>query len=122
MVLLTLACLSDLRCVRRGCRPRHAKRNNIGAARFAGWARALPEWKKDQKPPNNYLTEFTKGVSPWMRTSRRSPEVMGPTPLGVPVMITSPGRRVMLAETKLTRCAQLKMSWLVLEFWRSWPF
>ena len=44
------------------------------------------------------------------------------TPLGVPVTMTSPGSKVRLVETKLTRRAQLKMSWLVLEFCRNWPF
>lgn len=50
----------------------------------------------------SHFTVLTSGVSPWMRTSRRSPLSIGPTPLGVPVMITSPGSSVMLVEMKLT--------------------
>ncbi len=49
-----------------------------------------------------YFTVFTNGASPWMRTSRRSPDSMGPTPLGVPVRMMSPGSKVMLVEMKLT--------------------
>ena len=47
---------------------------------------------------------------------------MGPTPLGVPVRITSPGSSVRFVEMKLTSSAGLKMSCLVFEFWRNWPF
>ena len=64
----------------------------------------------------SYFTVLTSGVNPWMRTSSLSPEVMGPTPLGVPVRIMSPGSRVRLVEIKLTRWKQSKMSWLVCEF------
>ena len=35
---------------------------------------------------------------------------LAPTPLGVPVRITSPGNKVMLVETKLTISAGLKIS------------
>ena len=49
-----------------------------------------------------YLTELMSGARPWMRTSRRSPDLMGPMPLGVPVRMTSPGTRVMFVEMKLT--------------------
>jgi len=51
----------------------------------------------------SYFTVLTSGASPWMRTSRRSPDSIGPTPLGVPVRITSPGSNVMFVEIKLTR-------------------
>ena len=37
-----------------------------------------------------------------IRTSSRSPEAIGPTPLGVPVRMMSPGSRVRLVEMKLT--------------------
>ena len=50
-----------------------------------------------------HFTVLTRGARPWIRTSRRSPDSMGPTPLGVPVRITSPGNRVMFVEMKLTR-------------------
>jgi len=50
-----------------------------------------------------HFTMLTSGAMPWMRTSRRSPDSMGPTPAGVPVRITSPGNRVMFVEMKLTR-------------------
>ena len=50
----------------------------------------------------NYLTELTKGVKPCIRTSSRSPEAIGPTPLGVPVQMMSPGSNVMFVEMKLT--------------------
>ncbi len=43
-------------------------------------------------------------------------------PLGVPVRMMSPGSIVMFVDTKLTMLKQLKISWLVLLFWRSWPF
>jgi hypothetical protein len=49
-----------------------------------------------------YLTLLTSGVKPWMRTSSLSPEVIGPTPLGVPVRMMSPGSRVRFVEMKLT--------------------
>src|SRR5438552_14192435 len=48
-----------------------------------------------------YFTLFTNGANPWILTSRRSPDSIGPTPLGVPVRMTSPGSKVMLVETKL---------------------
>jgi len=69
-----------------------------------------------------HFTMLTSGAMPWMRTSRRSPDSMGPTPAGVPVRITSPGRRVMLVEMKLTKWKQLKIIWLVLPFCRNCPF
>ncbi len=47
---------------------------------------------------------------------------MGPTPLGVPVRMMSPGSRVRFVEMKLTRWKQSKMSWLVCEFCRNWLF
>src|SRR5262249_40284767 len=50
-----------------------------------------------------YLTELTSGDKPWIRTSSRSPDSIGPTPLGVPVRMISPGSKVMLVEMKLTR-------------------
>jgi hypothetical protein len=53
-------------------------------------------------PLTPHFTVLTSGVRPWMRTSSRSPDSIGPTPLGVPVTITSPGSSVMLVETKLT--------------------
>ena len=49
-----------------------------------------------------YFTVFTNGARPWIRTSRRSPDSIGHTPLGVPVRIMSPGSKVMLTEIKLT--------------------
>ena len=55
------------------------------------------------KGGEDYLTVFTKGVIPWIRTSRRSPDWMGPTPLGVPVRMISPGSSVIFVEIKLTR-------------------
>jgi len=62
--------------------------------------------REDSRLPSTttrYFTVFTKGANPWIRTSSRSPDSIGPTPLGVPVRITSPGKRVMLVEMKLTR-------------------
>lgn len=57
------------------------------------------------QPPGklSHFTVLTSGASPWMRTSNRSPDSIGPTPLGVPVRITSPGNSVRLVEMKLTR-------------------
>ena len=51
----------------------------------------------------SYFTGLTSGANPPIRTSRRSPEAIGPTPLGVPVRMISPGSRVRLVEIKLTR-------------------
>ena len=42
----------------------------------------------------SYFTVLTSGVNPWMRTSSLSLEAIGPTPLGVPVRMMSPGSSV----------------------------
>jgi hypothetical protein len=59
---------------------------------------------------------LTNGAMCWIRTSNLSPDSIGPTPLGVPVRMMSPGSRVILVEMKLTNAKQLKIIWLVLPF------
>ena len=50
----------------------------------------------------SYFTVFTKGEKPMIRTSNRSPDLIGPTPLGVPVRMISPGNSVIFVDMKLT--------------------
>src|SRR2546425_11592734 len=50
-----------------------------------------------------------------IRTSTRSPGRSGPTPAGVPVVITSPGSSVITWETRATRSSIGKTISLVLE-------
>ena len=49
-----------------------------------------------------HFTVLISGARPEMRTSSVSSDLMGPTPEGVPVRITSPGSKVMFVEMKLT--------------------
>jgi hypothetical protein len=74
---------------------------NEHQAPFAPRRMVVPFGQRRRSAP--YFTMFTNGDRPWMRTSSRSADSIGPTPLGVPVRMISPGSKVMFVEMKLTR-------------------
>src|SRR5262249_50714466 len=59
-------------------------------------------------------TGFASVPMPGMDTETMSPATSGPTPAGVPVMIKSPGRRVMTCEMKRIITSMGKMNEVVL--------
>src|SRR5207247_8068485 len=58
---------------------------------------------------------FDRTPIPAMSTSTESPGSIGPTPAGVPVMITSPGSRVITRETNDTKAGGSKMRFFVFD-------
>lgn len=101
-----------------GLPPIDAKETSSGSGRAQDHRTRPPSWlpESGHGSGSGHFTVFTSGARPWIRTSSRSPDSMGPMPLGVPVRMMSPGSIVMFVETKLTMLKQLKISWLVLLF------